>query len=659
YDCPVLMANIGDACDDGDVNTTNDQITSDCECVGTVVYDCPVLMANIGDACDDGDVNTTNDQITSDCECVGTVVYDCPVLMANIGDVCDDGDMNTTNDQITADCDCIGTVICVPPSISETSSDSPICSGTVLNLGVTAGGTGTLSYAWSGAGLFDPGPLSQYVAVTGAATGDYQVTVSNNCGSASATVSVVVDAAPSATISFDGSPYCTTSGFAQVTRLGTPDGSYSAAPAGLAIDPGTGSVDLDASTAGTYVVTYSIDANGGCGPFSTTTDILVQDPTVWYADVDGDGVGSDADAVLACEQPSGYVAISGDACPTDPDKLDPGICGCGIPDTDTDNDGAADCIDGCPTDPDKIAPGACGCGVPDTDSDGDGIADCIDSCPTLSGQIGDACDDNDPGTEDDVITSDCVCAGTIVYDCPDLQANVGDACDDGDATTTNDMVTADCACVGTSIYDCPDLQANVGDACDDGDATTTNDMVTADCACVGTSIYDCPDLQANVGDACDDGDATTENDMVTADCACVGTSIYDCPDLQANIGDVCDDGNAGTDEDVITEDCICLGDIIDGIGDPIGSSDDAMSLFPNPNRTGVVTLHIEGLGQGQRAVLIEIHDASGRLVYQETAQAVGGVVHHGMDLSKRVSQGLYMVEAIAGGRHYLRRLVIQ
>ena len=620
--CPLLSGGVGDACDDGDVNTTNDQITSDCECVGTVVYDCPVLMANIGDACDDGDVNTTNDQITSDCECVGTVVYDCPVLMANIGDVCDDGDMNTTNDQITADCDCIGTVICVPPSISETSSDSPICSGTVLNLGVTAGGTGTLSYAWSGAGLFDPGPLSQYVAVTGAATGDYQVTVSNNCGSASATVSVVVDAAPSATISFDGSPYCTTSGFAQVTRLGTPDGSYSAAPAGLAIDPGTGSVDLDASTAGTYVVTYSIDANGGCGPFSTTTDILVQDPTVWYADVDGDGVGSDADAVLACEQPSGYVAISGDACPTDPDKLDPGICGCGIPDTDTDNDGAADCIDGCPTDPDKIAPGACGCGVPDTDSDGDGIADCIDSCPTLSGQIGDACDDNDPGTEDDVITSDCVCAGTIVYDCPDLQANVGDACDDGDATTTNDMVTADCACVGTSIYDCPDLQANVGDACDDGDATT-------------------------------------ENDMVTADCACVGTSIYDCPDLQANIGDVCDDGNAGTDEDVITEDCICLGDIIDGIGDPIGSSDDAMSLFPNPNRTGVVTLHIEGLGQGQRAVLIEIHDASGRLVYQETAQAVGGVVHHGMDLSKRVSQGLYMVEAIAGGRHYLRRLVIQ
>ena len=28
-------------------------------------------------------------------------------------------------------------------------------------------------------------------------------------------------------------------------------------------------------------------------------------------------------------------------------------------------------VDQCPDDPDKLAPGACGCGAPDTDSDGD------------------------------------------------------------------------------------------------------------------------------------------------------------------------------------------------------------------------------------------------------------------------------------------------
>jgi MSHA biogenesis protein MshQ len=44
--------------------------------------------------------------------------------------------------------------------------------------------------------------------------------------------------------------------------------------------------------------------------------------------------------------------------------------------------GGAGCgADCCPEDPSKTAPGACGCGVPDTDTDSDGIADCIDPAP--------------------------------------------------------------------------------------------------------------------------------------------------------------------------------------------------------------------------------------------------------------------------------------
>jgi hypothetical protein len=82
-------------------------------------------------------------------------------------------------------------------------------------------------------------------------------------------------------------------------------------------------------------------------------------------DADGDGVDG----------------TCGDQCPNDPDKLAPGICGCGIPDTDTDGDDTPDCIDGCPDDPDKISPGVCGCGIPDTDTDGDDTPDCIDGCP--------------------------------------------------------------------------------------------------------------------------------------------------------------------------------------------------------------------------------------------------------------------------------------
>ncbi len=60
-----------------------------------------------------------------------------------------------------------------------------------------------------------------------------------------------------------------------------------------------------------------------------------------------------------------YAHLTGgsDGCPSDPAKTSPGICGCGVPDTDTDGDRTADCQDACKSDPKKTAPGQCGCGV--------------------------------------------------------------------------------------------------------------------------------------------------------------------------------------------------------------------------------------------------------------------------------------------------------
>jgi hypothetical protein len=129
------------------------------------------------------------------------------------------------------------------------------------------------------------------------------------------------------------------------------------------------------------------DVCDGCPDDPDKTDPGVCGCGVLDTDSDGDGT---PDCV--------------DGCPTDPDKTDPGICGCGVPDTDSDSDGAPDCIDGCPADPDKVSPGICGCGVPDVDTDGDGVYDCVDNCPDVpnAGQedsdgdgLGDACDDND------------------------------------------------------------------------------------------------------------------------------------------------------------------------------------------------------------------------------------------------------------------------
>jgi FG-GAP repeat/Regulator of chromosome condensation (RCC1) repeat/Thrombospondin type 3 repeat/Dockerin type I domain len=137
--------------------------------------------------------------------------------------------------------------------------------------------------------------------------------------------------------------------------------------------------------------------------------------TRWYRDLDGDGLGRLADGLLVqCVQPAGFARTDGDncpgvanpsqanadgdsagdacdGCPSDGAKQQPGFCGCGFSDADSDGDGTANCLDTdddndgvpdasdrCPQDSAKREPGDCGCGVPETDSDSDGWADCID-----------------------------------------------------------------------------------------------------------------------------------------------------------------------------------------------------------------------------------------------------------------------------------------
>jgi hypothetical protein len=65
------------------------------------------------------------------------------------------------------------------------------------------------------------------------------------------------------------------------------------------------------------------------------------------------------DGCLSLER---YICESGeDQCPADPQKVEFGICGCGVPDVDSDGDGKLDCEEQCPNDPSRLAPGDCGC----------------------------------------------------------------------------------------------------------------------------------------------------------------------------------------------------------------------------------------------------------------------------------------------------------
>ena len=105
----------GTTCDDGNANTTNDQIGTNCICAGTVIgVDCegtPGGSALPGTACDDGNANTGNDTWSASCVCEGQTL-DClgvPGGTAVIGSACNDGNACTTGDVYDASCACAGT----------------------------------------------------------------------------------------------------------------------------------------------------------------------------------------------------------------------------------------------------------------------------------------------------------------------------------------------------------------------------------------------------------------------------------------------------------------------------------------------------------------------------------------------------------------------
>jgi hypothetical protein len=123
---------------------------------------------------------------------------------------------------------------------------------------------------------------------------------------------------------------------------------------------------------------YSIFVSEDGGPFTPwlidTTDTAgifsgVAGHTYAFYSVAQDQAGNVEAAPPAADTTT---KVEGDQCPDDPNKTEPGVCGCGVADTDSDGDGVPDCKDNCPTvaNPDQH------------DSDGNGTGDaCANTSP--------------------------------------------------------------------------------------------------------------------------------------------------------------------------------------------------------------------------------------------------------------------------------------
>lgn len=130
----------------------------------------------------------------------------------------------------------------------------------------------------------------------------------------------------------------------------------------------------------------STPANSGMGNSVTGT---IDSNTATTISVE-DGVAGNT---ASMSQQGNAPCDNGDSCPDDPAKTEPGVCGCGVADTDTDGDGVADCVDNCSA---VVNP-------EQQDSDGDGVGDACEPAPEVCGN----CVDDDGDGAIDFADSDC------------------------------------------------------------------------------------------------------------------------------------------------------------------------------------------------------------------------------------------------------------
>jgi len=166
---------------------------------------------------------------------------------------------------------------------------SPFCYSLATPQSVTRIGTTGGTYTALPAGLSidaSTGAITPSASAIGDYTVTYTIAASGGCAQVTATTLVTITTAPSATISYDDSPFCFSLATPQaVTHLGITGGTYTST-AGLTIDPSTGAITPNTSTVGNYVVTYTIAASGGCAAVTTTTPVSITtapDANIAYA----------------------------------------------------------------------------------------------------------------------------------------------------------------------------------------------------------------------------------------------------------------------------------------------------------------------------------------------------------------------------------------
>lgn len=176
-------------------------------------------------------------------------------------------------------------IVTVTPGVNATIEyETPLCN-TVVSAPVKRTGTAGGTYTATAGLVIDAvtGVISPTVSTPGTHTVTYTINPSPPCAGVTATATVVVNQgnSASAAISYPA-VLCNVANTSEtpnppvsVVQTGTSGGVFSISPAGLSIDPITGTISPAGAKAGAYTVTYTLANTPGCADFKITTTVNI------------------------------------------------------------------------------------------------------------------------------------------------------------------------------------------------------------------------------------------------------------------------------------------------------------------------------------------------------------------------------------------------
>ena len=165
------------------------------------------------------------------------------------------------------------------PVATFSYAGTPYCQN-AANPSPTFSGGGVAGTFSSTAGLVFVSTATGQIDLAASTPGTYTVTntiaAAGGCAAVTATSSITITALPVATFSYAGTPYCQNAANPSPTFSGGGVAGTFSSTAGLVfVSTATGQIDLAASTPGTYTVTNTIAAAGGCAAVTATSSITI------------------------------------------------------------------------------------------------------------------------------------------------------------------------------------------------------------------------------------------------------------------------------------------------------------------------------------------------------------------------------------------------